>query len=137
MGFLGALWLIVLGLAVSPNVVIARKPDLEAKLKLLTQFANWMGVLSLVWGVTGIFSSLALIGRAPILSIVGMTASVMHFALGMLLSFHLVREWLPTSIRNRAGMLRLRLAQYEFRLGVAGVCVGVGLILAWMFFGPR
>ena len=51
MGWLAAVWMIVLGVLGASDLIIARKPEAKELIAKLTPYQGWMGAISALWGV--------------------------------------------------------------------------------------
>ena len=122
----------ICALAVSPNYILAQRPDWSDWVKKLTQFAQWMGAVSIVWGAWGIVKlclNLGWLTHRPLFAVSHTGVSLLHFSLGLLLAFDLVSSVMPNSTKQKLGRLKFKLAMYETTLGVVGMCMAVAHLL--------
>jgi len=50
MGWLAAVWIIVLGILGASHLIIARKPEAKELIAKLAPYQGWIGAISAVWG---------------------------------------------------------------------------------------
>jgi hypothetical protein len=135
---INGIWLVLLGVLAVPSLILAKRPDAKAMLGKLAPYQGWMGAISAIWGVWGIISSVLTIGwltTFPIYWITFLADSVLLAGLGLILGIGVMK----TFIKNAAaqGKLDLTLAKvapYQGTLGLAGIGVGVWMVVASILF---
>jgi len=50
MGWVAAIWMIVLGVLGASNLIIARKPEAKELIAKLSPYQGWIGAISALWG---------------------------------------------------------------------------------------
>lgn len=133
------IWLILLGALAVPSLILAKRPDAKEVLGKLAPYQGWMGAISALWGVWGIISSVLNIGwltTYPIYWATFLADSVLLAGLGLILGIGVLK----TFIKNPQAQAKLdqtlaKVAPHQGRLGIAGLGVGVWMVVASILFG--
>lgn len=135
---INGIWLILLGVLAVPSLLLAKRPDAKEMLGKLAPFQGWIGAISAVWGVWGIISAVLNIGWLstwPIYWATWLADSILLAALGLILGIGVMK----TFIKQPAAQAKLdqtlaKVAPHQGRLGIAGIGVGVWMIVAGILF---
>ncbi len=135
---INGIWLILLGVLAVPSLLLAKRPDAKEMLGKLAPFQGWMGAISAIWGVWGIISAVLNIGWLttwPIYWATWLADSILLAALGLILGIGVMK----TFIKQPAAQAKLdqtlaKVAPHQGRLGIAGIGVGVWMIVAGILF---
>lgn len=132
------IWLALLGALAVPSLILARRPDAKKVLGKLAPYQGWMGAVSAIWGVWGIISSILNLGwltSYPIYWATFLADSILLTGLGLILGVGVLK----TFIKGPAAQAKLdhalsRVAPHQGRLGIAGIGVGVWMVVAGFIF---
>jgi hypothetical protein len=134
------IWLALLGALAVPSLILAKRPDAKVMLGKLAPYQGWMGAVSFFWGVWGIISAVLNIGWLttwPIYWATWLADSVLLSGLGLILGIGVIK----TFVKNPAAQKNLdqtlaKVAPHQGRLGIAGIGVGVWMIVcSFVFYG--
>jgi hypothetical protein len=128
------IWLALLGVLAVPSLLLSKRPDAKEMLAKLAPYQGWMGAISALWGVWGIISCvlhLSWLTSWPISWITWLANSVLLFALGLILGIGTLKTFIkdPTAQAKMDETLA-RMAPHQGRLGLAGVVVGIWMIIS-------
>lgn len=141
MGIIGGIWLALLGALAAPNAIVVKLPEAKQYLAKLEPYQQWMGVFAAMWGAYATVQAvinLNWIGRYPFYWLTHTSAALLQLSLGLLLGFTLIGKVVPNAaFKAKLASARFHLARFEGQLGVAGIAVGLILIVTFIFFGPR
>jgi hypothetical protein len=136
MGLLTGIVLLVLGFLGSASSIVAKRPDAREAIDKLVPFQGWIGLVCCLWGIWIIISSVLNLNWLSIVPIWWLTffaTGVLEFALGLLLGYALLSQFLlsknPEATR-RGEEVRAMLAPYQTMLGYASIAVGIWTIIA-------
>lgn len=135
---INGIWLALLGILAVPSLLLAKRPDAKELLGKLAPYQGWMGAISAIWGVWGIISSVLNIGwltTFPIYWATFLADSLLLTALGLILGIGVMK----TFIKAPAAQAKLdetlaKVAPHQGRLGIAGVAVGIWMVVAGFLF---
>lgn len=135
---INGIWLALLGCLAVPSLVLAKRPDAKEALAKLAPYQGWMGAVSCLWGIWGIISAVLNLGwltAAPIFWITWLADSVLLAGLGLILGIGTMKTFIkdPTAQAKMDETLA-KLAPHQGRLGLAGIGVGVWMIVASFLF---
>ena len=134
MGLVSGLWLIVLGVLGASSLIIASKPNAKELIGKLAPYQGWIGAVSALWGVWGIISAVLNLGWLatwPILWATYLANAVVQAGLGLILGIGVLKTFIKNPTASAKMDLTLaRLAPHQGRLGLAGIGVGVWMIVA-------
>lgn len=135
---INGIWLALLGILAVPSLILAKRPDAKEMLGKLAPYQGWMGAVSALWGVWGIISSVLNLGWlsvAPIYWVTFLADSVLLFALGLILGIGTLKTFIkdPTA-QAKMDQTLAKLAPHQGRLGLAGVGLGIWMIVASFLF---
>jgi hypothetical protein len=141
MGFVGGIWIIVLGILGAASLIIARKPDAKQLIDKLTPYQGWIGAVSALWGVwelIGALLTLNWLGHClKLLWITYLAVAVIHLSLGLLLGVGVFKTFIKDPTANeKMDKTISKLAPYQGTLGLIAIGLGVWMILANIFWNP-
>ena len=136
-----ALLLIAAGALAIPALIASKQPNAKEVLDKLVPFQGIIGIILLLMGLYLLFadvfsiyfSALRLI--SPLGSILYMLAVLVAIALGLLLGYGLIKKYAlsKSADASRSGdMVMAKLARIQAPLGIAGIALGVWLLI-WRF----
>lgn len=134
MGFVGGIWLLLLGVLGAANLIIARKPDARELIAKLAPYQGWMGAVSALWGVWMVITSVLGLGwlaHAPILWATYLASALLQLALGLLLGVGILKTFIkaPEAV-SRMDATVTRLAPKQGVLGLIAIGLGVWMVVA-------
>ncbi len=135
---INGIWLAVLGVLAVPSLVLARRPDAKQLLGKLAPYQGWMGAVSALWGVWGIISAVLNISWLttwPIYWATWLADSVLLAALGLILGIGVMKTFIKQPVAQaKLDQTLSKVAPHQGRLGIAGIGVGVWMIVAAILF---
>ncbi len=132
--------LIILGLLAAPSLLLSKKPNAKELLDKITPYQGWIGLLFCFWGVWGTIQAVLNIGYLntfPIWWITWMASSIVEAVLGFILGYGMINKFLLSKneeAKQKGEKLLAKLAPIQGRLGLAGVFVGIWVIVASILF---
>lgn len=139
MGLINGLWLAVLGVLGASNLIIAKKPDAKELIAKLAPYQGWIGVVSAVWGLWGVISSVLNMGTwlkaAPIFWATFLADSVLQLGLGILLGVGVMKTFIkaPQAV-EKLDQLVVKLSPKQGVMGLVAIGVGVWMVVASILF---
>ena len=135
---INGIWLAVLGCLAVPSLVLAKRPDAKEILGKIAPYQGWMGAISCLWGIWGIISAVLNIGwltSAPIFWVTWLADSVLLAGLGLILGIGTMKTFVkdPTA-QAKLDETLAKLAPHQGRLGLAGIGVGIWMVVASILF---
>jgi hypothetical protein len=136
-----ALLLIAAGALAIPALIASKQPNAKEVLDKLVPFQGIIGIILLLMGLYLLiadvfsiyFSALRMI--SPLGSIIYMLAVLVAIALGLLLGYGLIKKYALSKSADAArsgDMMMAKLARIQAPLGIAGIALGVWLLI-WRF----
>lgn len=133
-----ALLLIAAGALAIPALIAAKQPNAKEMLDKLVPFQGIIGIILLIMGLyllfvdvlSSTFSVLRFI--SPIGSIIYMLGILVAIALGLLLGYGLIKKYALSKNADAArsgDMMMAKLARIQAPLGIAGIALGVFLLI--------
>ncbi|WP_130734352.1 hypothetical protein [Flavobacterium sp. J27] len=132
--------LIILGLLAAPSLLLAKKPNAKELLDKITPYQGWIGLVFCFWGVWGIIQAvlnMGLLTTFPIWWITWLASSAVEAVLGFILGYGMINQFFLSKneeAKQKGEKLLAKLAPIQGKLGLAGIAVGVWVILASLFF---
>jgi hypothetical protein len=136
MGLLTGIILLVLGVLASASSIVAKRPGAKEAIDKLVPFQGWIGLVCCLWGVWIIINAvlnLNWLGIVPIWWLTFLATGVLEFAVGLLLGYALLSQFLLSKnpeATKRGEEVRAMLAPYQTMLGYASIAVGIWTIFA-------
>lgn len=128
--------LILLSIIAVPSLILSKKPNAKELLEKVEPYQGWIGLVFCFWGVWGIISAvlnLNWISVAPIWWITLLVGNIVSAALGFMLSSGLINKLLLSkneAAKAKAEELRTKIAPKQGKLGIAGIVIGIWMIIA-------
>ncbi len=132
--------LILLSIIAVPSLLLSKKPDAKALLEKIEPYQGWIGLILCFYGVWGIVSSILNLGwitSFPIWWVTLLAGSIIQAALGFMLGFGLINKYFLSkneAAKEKAIVLREKLAPKQGKLGIIGLFVGGWMIVASILF---
>lgn len=132
--------LILLSIFAVPSLILAKKPNAKELLAKVEPYQGWIGLSFCFFGVWGIISSilnLSWITAAPIWWGTLLAGSVVEASLGFMLGFTLINKLFlgkNPAAKEKAALLREKIAPKQGKLGMLGIIVGCWMIAASFLF---
>lgn len=135
---INGIWLALLGALAVPSLILAKRPDAKQLLGKLAPYQGWMGAVSCLWGVWGIISSVLNIGwltSYPIYWATYLADSVLLAGLGLILGIGVMKTFIKDAkAQQKLDQTLAKVAPHQGRLGIAGIGVGVWMVVAGFLF---
>lgn len=135
---ISGIWLLVLGILAVPSLVLAKRPDAKELLGKIAPYQGWMGAISVIYGVWGIISSVltvSWIATWPIYWATLLADSILLAALGLILGIGVMKTFIKSPpAQAKLDSTLAKVAPHQGRLGLAGIGVGVWMIVASIVF---
>lgn len=134
--FLLALAGIVSGLLAASNFVIERLPDAKDLIEKISPYQAMIGLVALILAALRLFSLFGGSSQVSILSyMMALGCVVATIVVGFLLSFPMINKFIAEqdetgNAKEKAEMLRKKLAPYQVTAGLVSMGTGVYLLLA-------
>ena len=128
--------LIILGLLAAPSLLLSKKPNAQELLDKITPYQGWIGLAFCFWGVWGIIQAvlnMGLLTTFPIWWITWLASSAVEAVLGFILGYGMINKFLLSKneeAKQKGEKLLAKLAPIQGKLGLAGIVVGIWVILA-------
>lgn len=132
--------LIILGLLAAPSLLLSKKPDAKELLDKITPYQGWIGLLFCFWGVWGVIQAVLNIGilsTFPIWWITWLASSATEAVLGFILGYGMINKILLSKneeAKAKGQQILAKLAPIQGKLGLAGIAIGIWVIIASLFF---
>lgn len=132
--------LVLLSIIAVPSLILSRKPNAEELLAKVAPYQGWIGLIFCIWGVWGIVSAFLNMGwltAAPVWWITLLAGSVVQAGLGFMLGYGQINKLFlgsSPSAREKAAVIREKIAPKQGKLGVLGIIVGAWMIVASFMF---
>lgn len=132
--------LIILGILAAPSLILSKKPNAKELLDKITPYQGWIGLGFCFWGVWGIISAilnLGWIGDFPVWWITWFASSLVEAVLGFILGYGMINKLLLSkneTAKLKGEQLLAKLAPVQGKLGLAGIIVGLWVIVASFLF---
>jgi hypothetical protein len=129
MGFLGGIWLALLGVLAAPNLVLSKKPEAKQWLDKITPYQGWIGAISAVGGALVCISALLNLGwlaHWPIYWATYAANGVLQLCLGLLLGVGVLKQFIkaPQAVEK----MDQTIAKLAPKQGVLGlIAIGLGI----------
>jgi len=133
--------LILLSIIAVPSLLLSKKPNAKELLEKVAPYQGWIGVVFTFWGVWGIISAFLNMGwltSMPIWWVTLLAGSIVEAGLGFMLGYGLITDFLAKNdeAKEKAELIRAKIAPKQGKLGVLGLIVGAWMIVAsFMFMG--
>ncbi|PCI31861.1 MAG: hypothetical protein COB60_10470 [Flavobacteriaceae bacterium] len=132
--------LILLSVIAVPSLLLAKKPNAKELLEKVEPYQGWIGMFFCFSGVWGLITSLLNLGwiaSMPMWWGTLLAGSIVQAVLGFMLGFGLINKFFLSKnekAKEKAMLLREKLAPKQGKLGVVGLFVGAWMIVASILF---
>lgn len=132
--------LILLSIIAVPSLILSKKPNAKELLASVEPYQGWIGIIFCFWGIWGLVSAVLNIGwltSAPVWWTTLAAGSLVEACLGFLLGFPLISKLFLSGnekARDKAVLLRAKIAPKQGKLGILGIIVGAWMIVASFLF---
>jgi|SRR5690606_29701616 len=127
--------LILVSLLAVPSLILSKKPNAQELLAKLEPYQGWIGLIACLWGIWGIISAilnLGLLSSWPIWWGIWLGGSIVLAALGFMLGFGMINNMFlgkNPEAQVKAAAVREKIAPMQGKLGIAGIIIGILMIL--------
>ncbi|MBN2360205.1 MAG: hypothetical protein JXR83_12205 [Deltaproteobacteria bacterium] len=134
MGFIGGIWLALLGVLAAPNLLLSRKPEARQWLDKIAPYQGWIGAISALWGalvILGALLNLRWLRHALIYWVTYAADGVLLLCLGLLLGVGVLKQFIkaPQAVEKMDQTIA-RLAPKQGVLGIVAICLGVWAVIS-------
>lgn len=136
-----ALLLIVAGALAAASLIIQKQPNAREAIAKLVPFQGIIGVVLLLWGLWQLIELLRFFGILmqvfPITALAYLASVLVAIGLGILLGYGLIQQYVlsKNADASRSGeAVRAKLTGIQVPLGIAGIALGVWLIILYMSY---
>lgn len=132
--------LILLSIIAVPSLLLSKKPNAKELLEKIEPYQGWIGLILCFYGVWGIVFSILNLGwitSFPIWWASLLAGNIIQSILGFMLGFSLINKYVLSkndAAKEKAIVLREKLAPKQGKLGVIGLFVGAWMIVANILF---
>lgn len=136
-----ALLLIVAGALAAASLIVQKQPNAREAIAKLVPFQGIIGIVLLLWGLWQLIELLRFFGLlmqfAPITALAYLASVLVAIGLGILLGYSLIQQYVlsKNADASRSGeAVRAKLTGIQVPLGIAGIALGVWLIVLYMSY---
>ncbi len=138
MGWLTAVWMIILGILGAANLIIASKPEAKEFIAKLVPYQGWIGAISALWGLWIIIWSIlhvSLMQYSVLLWLTFLVEGLVLLSLGLLLGIGLLKTFIkqPQAV-EKMDMAVAKLTPYQGTLGIVAIGLGAWFIVALLIW---
>lgn len=132
--------LIILGLLAAPSLLLSKKPDAKELLEKITPYQGWIGLAFCFWGIWGVIQAvlnLGLLTTFPIWWITWLSSYAIEAVLGFILGYGMINKLVLSKneeAKQKGEQLLAKLAPIQGKLGLAGIIIGIWVIVASILF---
>ena len=132
--------LVLLSIIAVPSLILSKKPNAKELLEKIEPYQGWIGLVFCIWGVWGIISAVLNLGwltTLPVWWITLLAGSIVEAGLGFLLGFGQINKIFlgkNEAAKEKAAVIREKIAPMQGKLGVLGLIVGAWMIVASFLF---
>jgi hypothetical protein len=143
MGLLFALLLIAAGILGAASLIVQKQPNAREAIAKLVPYQGIIGIILLVWAlIVFLFRILPAIGALlqffPLTGILLIVTFLVAIALGFLLGYGLIAQYALSKnadAARRGDALKMKLAAFQGPLGIAGIALGVWMLINALSWG--
>lgn len=127
--------MIIAGLLASPALIAGKSKNADDFLAKISPYQGWIGFVLFIWGVWGIIQSilwLSLLSTWPILWVTLLAIAILEVALGILLGFNLIDQYILSKnaqSAERGKMMHKKLLAKQSMIALIGIAVGIWCII--------
>jgi hypothetical protein len=136
-----ALLLIVAGALAAASLIIQKQPNAREAIAKLVPFQGIIGIVLLLWGLWQLIELLRFFGILmqlfPITALAYLASVLVAIGLGILLGYSLIQQYVlsKNADASRSGeAVRAKLTGIQVPLGIAGILLGIWLIVLYMSY---
>jgi hypothetical protein len=136
-----ALLLIIAGALATASLIVQKQPNAREAIAKLVPFQGIIGIVLLLWGLWQLIELLRVFGflmqYAPITALAYLASVLVAIGLGILLGYALIQQYVlsKNADASRSGeAVRAKLTGVQVPLGIAGIALGVWLIVLYMSY---
>jgi hypothetical protein len=136
--------LIAAGILAAASLIVAKQPNAQEMISKLVPFQGIIGIILLLFGLyflfAWVFPGLGILSYFPLTGIAWLASTLVAIALGILLGYGLISQYALSKNADAARSgeaVRAKLTTYQVPLGIAGIALGIWLILlhfSWSSF---
>jgi len=132
--------LILLSIIAVPSLLLSKKPDAKELLDKVAPYQGWIGLAFCFWGVWGIIQAVLNMGMLstwPIWWITWIASSGVEAVLGFILGYGMISKLLLSkneAAKVKGEKLLAKLAPIQGKLGLAGIAIGIWVVIASFLF---
>lgn len=133
--------LIVLGILAAPSLLLSKKPNAKELLDKIAPYQGWIGLVFCFWGLWGVITAIlniSVLTDAPIWWITWIASSGIEAILGFILGYGMINQFLLSKneqAKEKGAQMLEKLAPIQGKLGLAGIVIGIWVIVAYFLFG--
>ena len=146
MNWIAAIAMIVCGVMAVPSLIVSKRPDAQKLLDKIVPYQGWVGMVVCAWGLWTIIYCLIHLGSVMTAVRYGLGAGYLIYwitwlisgfvqaGLGFLLGFGLISKYALSKspeAAKKGELLRVKLSKYQVPLGLAGIVLGLWLIVGY------
>ena len=136
MGFVGGIWLFLLGVLGASGLIISRKPEAKELIDKLTPYQGWMGFVSVWWGFWMIITGLrwmSAFGKG--VGITFMAVGIVQLLLGAILGVGVAKTFIKDKKAQKKIMdVVAKLVPFQGALGFTAMILGVWSIISYIMW---
>jgi hypothetical protein len=136
-----ALLLIIAGALAAASLIIQKQPNAREAIAKLVPFQGIIGIVLLLWGLWQLIELLQYFGLlmrfVPVTALVYLGSVLVAIGLGILLGYGLIQQYVlsKNADATRSGeAVRAKLTGIQVPLGIAGIVLGIFLIVLYMSY---
>ena len=132
--------LIILGILAAPSILLAKKPNAKELIDKIAPYQGWIGLVFCLWGLWGVIQALlkiSWISEWPIWWITWLAGSAIQTILGFILGYGMISKLILSKneqAKEKGEKILAKLAPIQGKLGLAGIGIGVWVIIASIVF---
>jgi hypothetical protein len=137
MALLFALLLIVAGVLGAAALIIKNKPDARELIAKLVPFQGIIGIILLIWSLIMLIRILPYLGAimqlAPLSALIAIVTLVVAIALGFLLGYGLINQYVLSKNAGAAAGgagVQAKLATFQGPLGIVAIVLGLWMLIS-------
>ena len=130
--------LIAAGILAAASLIVAKQPNAQEMISKLVPFQGIIGIILLLFGLYFLFAwvlpGMGIFSFFPLTGIAWLASTLVAIALGILLGYGLISQYALSKNADAARSgeaVRAKLTTYQVPLGIAGIALGIWLILLY------
>lgn len=128
--------LILLSIIAVPSLLLSKKPNAKELLDKIAPYQGWIGLAFCFWGIWGIIQTvlnIGLLSSYPIWWVTMLASNIVEAVLGFILGYGMISKLVLSKnekAKEKGEKLLAKLAPIQGKLGLAGIAIGVWVIIA-------